>query len=144
MMIFSCTAKESRMNEEYTLAVYGCGPDDQYFDAGGGSSVYGQGDACHLRRSGDRHHRAPVIFGSASVARYGFKTYNDFVGNDPMSFGRTGDGTAVFSSARGAEAFVDAEKGTMKAADWGSFHNPPLPCEGKAVGLKDTACALSG
>ncbi len=76
------------------------------------------------------------------VPYMGFKAFMDLVGNASMAWEDAGDGRAVYTSAAGAGALVDAEKGTMDVDNWPLFHNPPLPYEGKAVGLKDSVCAF--
>ncbi len=77
-----------------------------------------------------------------NVPYIGFRAFMAFVGSNPMTFEKDAEGRAVFTSAQGASAVVDAEKGTMSVENWPMFHNPPLPYEGKAVGLKDSACGF--
>ncbi len=77
-----------------------------------------------------------------NVPYIGFRAFMDFAGSDPVTFERAGDGTAVFTSVRGAVAEVDAERGTMYVENWPMFRDPPPPYEGRAVGLKDSDCGF--
>ncbi len=50
-------------------------------------------------------------------------------------------GVWTVTHPNGSAVVFDPAAGTMTAADWASFQNPPVPYQGRSVGLKDMPCA---
>ena len=73
----------------------------------------------------------------------GMKTYVAFMLHVDLAVAPQEGGVWQVTHPNGTSILVNPAAGTITADDWALFQNPPVPYEGRAVGIKDSPCAWS-